>query len=163
MFSTVRLIELKTSDILGKKRLLIYHLFLVQKNPRLVGKMHVCITNELHITTIVPETYPSSQHAKCQKTSKNLHQECCQAIYPHHFIVYFDGGRTSSVVGSMFWEKFVGLRSSLVEVRGHTGIAIKICSFYFLENGMFISQNELQEAGVILHIHTSILELVTIQ
>jgi len=84
----------------------------------------------------MPETHPSLQHAKYQKTPKNLHQ----GIYPHHFIQYFAGRRTSWVVGSMFWGKFVGLRWSLVEVTAHTGIGLKICSFYFLEMGMFISQ-----------------------
>ena len=42
---------------------------------------------------------------------------------------YFAGRRTSSVVRSMIWGKFVGLRWSLVEVRAHTGIVIKIYSF----------------------------------
>jgi len=89
---------------------------------------------------IIPKTYPCLQHAKCQKIPKNLHQGCCRAICPHHFIKYFAGRRTSSVVGSIFWGKFVGLRSSLVEVTAHTGIALKICSVYFLKIGMFISQ-----------------------
>jgi len=45
------------------------------------------------------------------------------------------GGRTSFVVGLVFWEKLVGLRRSLVEVRAHTAIAIKKYSFYFLKIG----------------------------
>jgi len=53
---------------------------------------------------------------------------------------YFAGRRTSSVVRSMFWGNFVGLRWNLVEVRAHTGLVIKICSFYLLEIVMFITQ-----------------------
>ena len=88
----------------------------------------------------MPETRPCFQHAKSRKHLKNTHQGCCQVIYAHHFIMHFAGGRTSSVVGSMFWEKFVGLRSSLVEVRAHTGKSHPNMKFYFLEIGMFISQ-----------------------
>jgi len=96
---------------------------------------------------------PLLKARKCQKMRKT---SCCQAIYPHHFIKFFYGRRTSSVVASIFWGKFVGLRSSLVEVTAHTGIGLKIYSFYFLEIGMFISQKELHITSIVPETHPSL-------
>jgi len=48
-------------------------------------------------------------------------------------------GQTRSAVGTMFSEKLVGLRWSLVQVTAHTAISIKILCFYFLRIGMFIA------------------------
>jgi len=49
----------------------------------------------------------------------------------------------------MFWEKLVGLRWNLVEVRAHTAIAIKICSFYLLENRHVCGTSELYIASIV--------------
>jgi len=48
-------------------------------------------------------------------------------------------GRTSSGVGSMFWENLVGLSWSLGAVASHTPVGLKIRSFYFPRISMFIT------------------------
>ena len=78
---------------------------------------HIYCAIAVHIAIRVPETHPCLCHAKCSKPCQIHHQRCCHAIYAQHISTYFAGGRTSSGVGSMFWEKLVGLRCSLVEVK----------------------------------------------
>jgi len=86
---------------------------------------HVYRAIALYITTIMPQIHPVLRHAKGRKYPKIHHQRYCQAIYTRHFLVISAGGRASSAVGSMIWEKFVGLRWSFVQVTPRTAIFTK--------------------------------------